>query len=529
MRKSLLSYIRLAVLALCASFIFPATLFSAQTMNINLGSRDFTLSPLHAYASSDAFFFSSIYLSLFTFDPQTLAPIWDAGASETHSADRTKYTFTLKPNLKFSDGSAITAQDFVDSWLLMISPQSKAEYGGFFDIIKGARAYRNGTARRSAVQISAPDARTFKIELSRPVPYLFSLLANYSFAVLPPTLRAALQKSGGAKGLRPGDIAYSGPYAVASSDGKTTVLVKNKEYWDAQNVFFDKVNFLGYDDPKSVTKQFNQGRIDWGLDIFAPKAVSNTDAVRLSLLDGTSYLFFNSKDSAFQDARLRRAMVEMLPMEHIRGYYGRLGAQSLLLGSKAQPQHQNTSDAMELLKKSGHAHGRGLSDMALLVPDGMETDPGILLAKKTWKKNLKIPVTIKTVPEKDYFDALSKGDYTVAFTSWMADFPDPMALLQTFEATNPFNLGHYKSADFDRLLQKSFSLGGKNSAGARLKVLQQAEQILLTEDPAVVPLFYSVAYNLIDTNFIGGWYSNPLDIHPLKFLRRKSYSIPGSV
>jgi peptide/nickel transport system substrate-binding protein/oligopeptide transport system substrate-binding protein len=136
---------------------------------------------------------------------------------------------------------------------------------------------------------------------------------------------------------------------------------------------------------------------------------------------------------------------------------------------------------------------------------------------RAWKEQ-GIESEIKTYPFSRYFDILKKNDFTLATMTWIADFADPLAFLQMWTSSSNLNSGGYANPAYDDLIRKSIGQSGED----RYKTLSEAESVLL-KTAQVLPIGHNPAINLIDLQFIDGWYQNPLDIHPFKYLSFAPY------
>jgi oligopeptide transport system substrate-binding protein len=189
---------------------------------------------------------------------------------------------------------------------------------------------------------------------------------------------------------------------------------------------------------------------------------------------------------------------------------------------------------MRLLEKSGHKDGAGLPAIRVLIADENEDAKRIaLIMKDTWEKLPKLSVEIESVPAASYFQAVrsggasaagSNGGWTLASTSWIGDFADPLAFLQMWADDSNLNDARLSDQEYDRLLDAA----AQKTDDDRLEALGQAETRLLA-GAAVLPLYHSLSYNAIDTDYIDGWYTNALDIHPFKYIAFGERSIRSNV
>ena len=131
-------------------------------------------------------------------------------------------------------------------------------------------------------------------------------------------------------------------------------------------------------------------------------------------------------------------------------------------------------------------------------------------------------MVVKEVDPDSYLAETRTRDFTLAMSTWIGDYADPLTFLQLWTMGSNLNDAHFSDSDYDAAVKDSMSI---TDVGKRYRRLADAEQILLTK-AAILPLDHSPAINLINTNSVDGWYSNPLDIHPFKFLKYKSRVTP---
>jgi oligopeptide transport system substrate-binding protein len=167
---------------------------------------------------------------------------------------------------------------------------------------------------------------------------------------------------------------------------------------------------------------------------------------------------------------------------------------------------EDEAEARRLLAKSGHPEGSGLPPIVIMVPEA--ADPARVAA---------VRVEVRQVPAADYFDQVragpAKSGYTLASTTWIGDFADPVAFLGMWTAESNLNDARLADPEYDRLVAAAEA----KEEQARLKALAEAETRLLA-GAAVLPLYHSPAINVVDIDLVQGWHMNALDIHPFKYL-----------
>jgi oligopeptide transport system substrate-binding protein len=248
--------------------------------------RQFSLDPLHAFTSFESQFYTAIYEGLVVNNPFTLEPMPGIAARWELSGKDRIYRFYLRPDAVYSDGRPVRAQDFVDSWMRMIDPASKAEYSFLFDPIAGARAYRNGTQKDpKKVGIRAVSDKILEVELEKPAGYFLKVLCHISFLPVYPTYLKNTSW-GNAK-----SVIGAGPYIITKRTEAEIVLDKNMLYWDEKNVMLDRIVIKFMSDAAEATDAFLAGSVDWS-EIYPTNKVQDSGKVVVMPLFSTSYFYF---------------------------------------------------------------------------------------------------------------------------------------------------------------------------------------------------------------------------------------------
>lgn len=485
------------------------------------------LDPQKAIFSNEAQIQTALYEGLFSYDPQTLDPVRALAQSWERSTDKKIYRFTIRENARWSDGGLITADDFVHSWFRMLD--LNAEYATFFDIIVGAKAYREGSDKnRDSVGIKAIDPRTLEVTLVRPVAYFTRLLCHQSFALVHPSLFTVKDWKSA--------IPYSvdGPYKPVSMTDDELVLEKNDQYWDAVNVHIPKLRMIFTDDDAKATSLFNSGNAHWldGPGTFDQILLQT--AIQYFPIYSTHYWFFNCRTVPWSDQRVRRALALLLPWDSIRSSdLYRLPATTLVLPlpgySKTKGiESKNRDEAMKLLADAGFPNGAGLPEVTIAFAD-YSTPHSIATAFKTaWEKEIGLKVILKPMTPSTYYETIGNrtdaNSFTLAHETWIGDFADPEAFLQMWTTGAPLNIAGYSDPTFMDYIEQSYSAGDD----ARMQLLSKAETELL-QSGACLPIYHNFAASVIDTEYIEGWYQNALDIHPYKYFAFGTPSVNPNV
>jgi peptide/nickel transport system substrate-binding protein/oligopeptide transport system substrate-binding protein len=505
---------RRCIVLLLVLAALPAAAQSPDTFVINFLPTEIGYNPLVSYTTSEAQLFAGIYEGLVTYDPFSLDPIPALASRWEISDDGRRYRFTIRPDARYSNGDPILASDFRDTWLRLLDPDTSAAYASLMDIVVGASEYRTGEQSDPAtVGIRAISDRVLEVRLEQRATHFLRILCHHSFV----PVHASLLESGGWD--EPTSIPTSGPYVVSSADETAIVLTENPEYWDRRRIEFDEVRIAFSDDYEAVTAAFNDGEIDWVRGGFDLQAVERTENIVINPLFATTYYQLSAVREPFDDPRVRRAMALLLPWEEIRSeelWY--VPANTLVPELPSYPGAEgivaaDRKEALSLLEDAGYPGGRGMPSIVISIPTPLETDVVAQRMIESWEEALEVDVEVDVVGYPGYFEFVDRESFMVSTMSWIGDFADPLTFLDMWTTGSNLNNSRFSNDEYDRLIRTAMGMIGDE----RYETLSRAEEILLN-DGIVLPISHSPSINLINLGLVDGWYPNPLDIHPLKFM-----------
>jgi peptide/nickel transport system substrate-binding protein/oligopeptide transport system substrate-binding protein len=482
--------------------------------------KKLTLDPVHIYTTMESELATALYEGLASYHPLTLQPVPGVAADWEVSRDRTVYRFRLREEALYSNGDPVRAQDFRDSWMRAIDPATQAEYSFLFDVIKGARAYRNG--QKAEVGIRVISDRILEVELEKPAGHFLKLLCHMAFAPVHP---GYFGKEGWDAGER---LIGNGPFFLAGRGPQELHLEKNRLYWDAKNVELDAVRIRLMGDPAEVSREFNAGRVHWATD-WDSEALADRSKIVFHPLFATSYFYFVCAQKPWSDPRVRRALALLLPWPEIRTEDTLFPTTRLIPAIPGYPELEgigaaDEAQALKLLAEAGHPEGAGLPSISIKVPEGEESQRIAAIMARTWKQKLGMQVAVAPFAYDDYLLEVKKLDYTLGTVTWIGDYPDPLTFLQMWIAGSNLNDARFVDQDFDRLIDES--LGEEDPQ--RYQILGKAESLLLS-GAVVLPISHAPAFALIDLDWVEGWFPNVLNIHPFKYLRVRTERVPPGV
>lgn len=470
-----------------------------------------------------------IYMALFeglvTYDPKTLDPVPGLAESWSSSEDALTWTFNLRKS-NWSDGTPITAQTVVDSWLRFLDPETAAVYAYLPGmVIKGAAEYNAGKTGPESVAIRAVDDYTFQFELTGPAPYALGMLTHYAFAVVP---MHAIEEFG-TKWTMSENFVGNGPYTLTSWEPHEKIVMdKNPSYWDADAVKIDRIVAFPIEDENTALNMYKQADLDWIL--LVPDAqldmMKLDDNYKTNATFITYYYKFNQTKAPFDNADVRKAFAMAIDRQELvdkvtrGGQFPAYGITPPLANYPKVVAFKEDFDAAKaLLAKAGFPNGEGFPKTTILYNTNEAHKKIAEYVQQKWKEVLNVDVTIENQEWATYLDNMQSQNFDIARSGWQGDYVDPNTFLtDLLHSDSGNNDGRYNSAEYDGLLAKAATMPeGK----ARYDVLRQAEELAVGEDMAAMPFYYYSTPNWIDTDVWGGWYTTILDVHPWKGMFKK--------
>jgi len=491
----------------------------------SISSSSLSFDPLHTFTSTEAQIYTALFEGLVSYHPFTLEPLPGIAERWEVSEDGETYTFHLRENAVYSNGDPILAEHVRDSWLALLHPEDGGEYASSVDMIKNARAYRNGLVEDpEKVGIVVEEDRRLRVELEHPASHFLKVLCHHSFAPLHPKMLERIPADD------PSKLIGNGPFFISRVEDGTVILEKNELYWDKNRVALDELRLEYHHDPDETARLFNKGEVHWIDGNVNVDRLDDQSSVVVNPLFSTGYLFFSAQREVLSDPGVRRGLALLFPWAEIRSTrYMYLPTDSLVPQIDQYPPvdgiaEQNVERALELLEELGYPRGEGLGRLRLVLPEGQEALRIGELIHRTVEEHLEIGVSIRQEPFDEYYAVLQQGDFDMGMLTWIGDYADPLTFLGMWTSDSSLNLSQFRDQAYDELIDSSMRQEGSE----RYETLAEAEKHLL-HGAVVLPLKHSPAFNIIDLRNIEGWFPNPLDIHPFKFIGFSRISIPDGV
>ena len=441
-------------------FMYTTMSNGSDTLRLNLSSEPDYLAPALNRSVDGACLAANSFSGLYTYNAEGKC-VPACAESYTTTEDGLTYTVKLKEGLKWSDGSDLTAEDFVYSWKRAASEDTAADYGYMFSGIKG---YPNDLA------VSAPDATTFVFELEAPCAYMEDLMA---FPTFYPVKQSAVEAN--ADPADPGawckeaGFVSNGAFVCTGWNHDTSMTYEKNPYWyDADNVKIEKIEYMLSADDTAVFSAYNAGDIDFADTVPTDEVANLKDNAEFHIVEelGTYYVAFNCKSEIFKDktpeqaAAMREAFSILIDREYICeniGQTGQVAATTFIPLGMADGNggvfHESNADgyydasainndpegttakAIELLESAGFTFTDGKLDAStpIQVEYIINENSGHKAVAETIQQDLAtigIELTISTMDWNVFLEERKAGNFDFAREGWIADFNDPINMLE---------------------------------------------------------------------------------------------------
>lgn len=454
---------------------------------------------------------------------------YEMGVAErwTVSADGRVYTFTLRPDARWSNGRPVTADDFVYAWRRKLDPATAADGTDALEYIAGAAAFAEGKVKDpETIGVRALDARTLEVTLTCAFPFWPAYLASGAYLPVP---REAIEAHG-RKWDEPDHIVTNGPYHLAElHERDRLVLVKSETYWDKDNVRIPRAILYIADTEQAGQSLYDAGQVQWARSNLSPGSVAaNVKAKRPDMLIDpwlcVYYYMFRVDRAPFTDARVRRAFDLAVDKARLVTHVTQglqIPADGLVPPSFDETQGYRGPEgegfdparARALLAEAGFPGGRGLPPVRL-VYNTMETHRLVAeFVGRQLEENLGITVEVANMEWKSLLQTLRAGDFQLARLG-ACGTDVPLSFLENFKSHSPRNDMGWKNPEFDRLFEEA-----RCGSRSREEILAKtaAAEALLMEGRPVMPLYW----------YTRGYFRAPVlqgievhleDFHPIKYM-----------
>ncbi len=440
------------------------------------------------------------------------------------SDDGLTWTFQLRDGLKWSDGSDLTANDFVYSWKRVCDPNVASPYvDTVLSMVEGFDEAVAGDL--DALQVEATDDKTLVVKLSAPCTFFDKLAA---FATLSPVQQATIEANGDKWATAPETYISNGPFYIAEWVPSSYLLMrKNENYWNKDAVKLDGIRFNLIEDANAAYSAYKTGEILMIKDVPTeeiPSLRENEDFYVEPII-GTYYLSLNLNREPFNDPKVRKAMSLAIDREYVAGtlMQGTYSAAGNFIGpgwldtdgsefmenaNGGQPYMDNSDyeanleEAKQLLADAGYPNGEGLPSLKYSTNDTAYHKVVAEYLQQAWAE-IGMDIQVEIVEWASFTPLRRNGDFDSSRNGWVGDYSDPSNMLDVLFSSNGNNDGKYNNADYDAAMKEARKTIDPEKRSA---ALHKAEDILM-EDMGCIPIAYYNDFWLQSSKVTGSWHS----------------------
>lgn len=410
------------------------------------------------------------------------------------SADGLTYTFILRETY-WSDGNLVTAYDFENGWKAILNPRFPASNAYLLYPIRKAEAAKQGKASLNEVGIIAKNEKTLVVTLERPAPYFLDLISFCTFCPTPSHIHIQNKEH----------FVSNGRFVLKEwKHNHEIVLTKNPLYWDKERLLPNEIHFSIVGNEATALQMFENREIDMIGDPFSPIPIDALSPIKSEgtfhhcPAPGTTFLAFNTNRPLLSNTKIRKALSYAIDRESIVKNITQM--EELIATNIVPPILKKDRDvsffkdkdlalAKELfeegLKETGFSK-ESFDNITYYYTASDRNDKVAQAIQQQWQQALDIQVQLEGVEHKILLDKLTKRDYEIAQTFWLAQYNDPTNILDRFkQKENIKNYSGWENSEYTNLLENSPYTQGKT----RLEILEKAEKLLAEEMP-VCPIYH---------------------------------------
>ena len=492
----------------------------AGELHIGNGGEPLTLDPHRYNLNLEEKILADLFEGLTTHDADGRV-VPGAAKSWSVSDDGLTWTFRLREDARWSDGVAVTADDFVFSFRRLLDPATAASLAYFLYAIHGAASVNAGKTPVDELAVRTLGPHVLEIRLVEPFPFFAERLIYPTGYPVPKHVVEEL----GDDWVKPGNMVTNGAFVLADWQPQGFVRVeKNRHFRDAANVRLNAVTYYPTADRNAAYNRYRNGELHIIGD-FPPGEIGwlnreMADHIHLSPLLSIMYLVFNVTEPPFDDPRVRRALALAIDREILTGRVlesGEVPSASFVppmvanYTSAIAPRAVDQEGARRMLADAGYGEDNPLR-VTLRYIAGADSKKVQVAIAAMWQA-IGVETALHHAELNAHFAELRQGNFQVAQAGWFGENNPEHYLELLMSTTGDVNYGRFADAEVDALMTQAKRTAGLDE---RLALLRQAEVTALALDP-VVPLYAVTIRSLVNPR-ITGWRTNARNVHPARYL-----------
>lgn len=487
-------------------------------------AKDVELASMDQHIATDGLSFEVIAATiegLYTLDADGNA-IPAIAKSYDVSEDGLVYTFHLREDAKWSNGEPVTANDFVYAWRRLVDPNTASEYAFIMDVagVVNAASVNAGEASLEELGVNAVDDYTLEVTLALPVPFFLQLMTFPSFF---PMNEAFVTEKGADYAQTPEGLLANGPFKMTEwTQGHSFKVEKNDSYYDKDNVNIDGIEYKIMKDAQTAALEFESGNLD--VVRLTGEIVDLYKENEAFTLIHEGYLWYiapNEEVEELQNVNLRQALGRAVNKEQLTETVLNDGSTvanfivpvTLATGPDGKDFRETSANdymtydvevAQEYWEKAKAELGIETLTLELLFEDTDSMKKCAEFIQSELQTNLPgLTIELKSQPKKNRLELMRAGDYQLGITRWGPDYADPTTYLDMFITGSSNNYPNYSNEEYDALMNRIGKGDLVYDIEARWEAMKEAEELLIAEDAAALPMYQQGNTYLIDQQVKG--------------------------
>ena len=492
----------------------PSAEAGEKGITVAISSDTGTMDPAGSIALTYLAYSVSALDELLTYDENGEIEYRAAESYEVND-DSTVWTFHLREDALWSDGTPVTSADFMNTITRALDPASGSGYANYLFPIENAEAIYNGKADMDSLGVETPDEHTLIFRLAEPCVYFLDLLR---LPVYTPSCSEYADSVDSGWDRDPETSLSNGPFCLAEYvPDQYFVLEKNENYWNADAVKLDTITYRFFDDTQSMANAYEAGEADVATSLSSTvmEAYEGTDDLFVTDQIATRYIYMNLNMEPLNDVRVREAINLAINREELCQIVGSDTEPAYNLVAKymkdkntgeyfvdeaEQPFEEDVAKAQELLAEAGYPNGEGFPELTYNYPTlEMDSDTAQVIQEQL-KENLNITINLEAQELQANYSTRYAGDFDLCRMNWTADFADPYTYLSMLLSNSTYNCSGINDTEYDSIVTASNS---ESDPAKRSELLHQAEQLAVGEQFYIIPLFAMKSVNLVNPDITG--------------------------
>ena len=492
----------------------PSAEEGEKGITVAISSDTGTMDPAGSIALTYLAYSVSALDELLTYDENGEIEYRAAESYEVND-DSTVWTFHLREDALWSDGTPVTSADFMNTITRALDPASGSGYANYLFPIENAEAIYNGEADVDSLGVETPDEHTLIFRLAEPCVYFLDLLR---LPVYTPSCSEYADSVDSGWDRDPETSLSNGPFCLAEYvPDQYFVLEKNENYWNADAVKLDTITYRFFDDTQSMANAYEAGEADVATSLSSTvmEAYEGTDDLFVTDQIATRYIYMNLNVEPLNDVWVREAINLAINREELCQIVGSDTEPAYNLVAKYmkdkntgeyfvdeadQPFEEDVAKAQELLAEAGYPNGEGFPELTYNYPTlEMDSDTAQVIQEQL-KENLNITINLEAQELQANYSTRYAGDFDLCRMNWTADFADPYTYLSMLLSNSTYNCSGINDMEYDSIVAASNS---ESDPAKRSELLHQAEQLAVGEQFYIIPLFAMKSVNLVNPDITG--------------------------